>query len=94
MRKIGHAGTLDPMATGVLPLAFGEATKTIRFMQDLEKKFQEIAKIDEETFFRDYALHKYLENEIQKTRLLPDSLDYIPYYSNEFFTSKPADRST
>ena len=26
--KIGHAGTLDPMATGVLPLALGEATKT------------------------------------------------------------------
>lgn len=39
MRKIGHAGTLDPMATGVLPLACGEATKTIRFMQDLEKEY-------------------------------------------------------
>lgn len=39
MRKIGHAGTLDPMATGVLPLAFGEATKTIRFMQDMQKEY-------------------------------------------------------
>jgi tRNA pseudouridine55 synthase len=29
--KIGHAGTLDPLATGVLPLALGEATKTVRF---------------------------------------------------------------
>src|SRR5438067_7359313 len=29
--KVGHAGTLDPLATGVLPLALGEATKTVRF---------------------------------------------------------------
>jgi tRNA pseudouridine55 synthase len=29
--KVGHAGTLDPLATGVLPLAFGEATKTAQF---------------------------------------------------------------
>ena len=52
---------------------------------ELEKKFQEVAKIDEETFFRDFAVHKYLENEIQKSRLLPHSLESIPYYSNEFF---------
>lgn len=56
-----------------------------KYFPNLEKKFQEVAKVDEETFFRDYALHKYLENEIQKARLLPDSLDDIPYYSNEFF---------
>ncbi len=57
----------------------------------LEKQFQEIAKVDEETFFRDYAVHKYLENEAQKTRLLPDSLDAIPYYSNEFFKDTSTD---
>jgi len=33
-QKIGHAGTLDPLATGVLPIAIGEATKTISFVQD------------------------------------------------------------
>ncbi len=33
-QKIGHAGTLDPLATGVLPIALGEATKTISFVQD------------------------------------------------------------
>ncbi len=33
-QKIGHAGTLDPLATGVLPIALGEATKTIAFAQD------------------------------------------------------------
>lgn len=52
---------------------------------ELEKKFQKVAKVDEETFFRDFAVHKFLETEIHKTRLLPDSLESIPYYSNEFF---------
>ena len=52
---------------------------------ELQKKFQEVAKVDEETFFRDFAVHKYLENEIQKSRLLPNSLESIPYCSNEFF---------
>jgi tRNA pseudouridine55 synthase len=37
--KIGHAGTLDPLATGVLPIALGEATKTIPFAQDAAKTY-------------------------------------------------------
>lgn len=38
-QKIGHAGTLDPLASGVLPLALGEATKTIAYMMDKEKTY-------------------------------------------------------
>ncbi|MCC7305157.1 MAG: tRNA pseudouridine(55) synthase TruB [Alphaproteobacteria bacterium] len=38
-RKVGHAGTLDPLATGVLPIALGEATKTIPFVQDSLKVY-------------------------------------------------------
>jgi tRNA pseudouridine55 synthase len=38
--KAGHAGTLDPLATGILPLAFGEATKTVSFMQDRSKSYR------------------------------------------------------
>lgn len=37
--KIGHTGTLDPMATGVLPVAIGEATKTIQFIQNEDKAY-------------------------------------------------------
>ncbi len=37
--KAGHAGTLDPLATGVLPVAFGEATKTIPLIQDGTKVY-------------------------------------------------------
>ena len=37
--KIGHGGTLDPLATGVLPIAVGEATKLISFIQKKKKKY-------------------------------------------------------
>src|SRR5205085_12389261 len=37
--KIGHAGTLDPLASGVLPLALGEATKTVSYMMDERKSY-------------------------------------------------------
>lgn len=36
-QKAGHAGTLDPLATGILPIALGEATKTVPFAQDRMK---------------------------------------------------------
>lgn len=39
-QKVGHAGTLDPLATGVLPIAFGEATKTIPFILDARKTYE------------------------------------------------------
>jgi len=38
--KVGHAGTLDPLATGVLPLALGEATKTIVYAMDGLKRYR------------------------------------------------------
>lgn len=38
--KVGHAGTLDPLATGVLPLAFGEATKTVSWVMDGSKTYR------------------------------------------------------
>ena len=38
-QKVGHAGTLDPLASGVLPIALGEATKTIPFIQDAFKTY-------------------------------------------------------
>ena len=38
--KAGHAGTLDPLATGVLPIALGEATKTVPFLVDARKCYR------------------------------------------------------
>ena len=39
-QKAGHAGTLDPMATGILAIALGEATKTVPYVQDAEKEYR------------------------------------------------------
>lgn len=39
INKIGHGGTLDPLASGVLPIALGEATKLISFIQKKNKKY-------------------------------------------------------
>ncbi|EFL89761.1 tRNA pseudouridine(55) synthase TruB [Ahrensia sp. R2A130] len=39
-QKAGHAGTLDPLATGVLPIAFGEATKTMPYVTDGQKAYR------------------------------------------------------
>ena len=39
-QKAGHAGTLDPLATGILPIALGEATKTVPFMMDADKAYR------------------------------------------------------
>ena len=39
-KKAGHAGTLDPLASGLLPIAFGEATKTVPFVMDGEKAYR------------------------------------------------------
>ena len=38
--RIGHAGTLDPLASGVLPIALGEATKTVPYIQDARKVYR------------------------------------------------------
>jgi tRNA pseudouridine55 synthase len=40
IKKIGHAGTLDPPATGVLVLALGQATRLIRYVQDFDKEYE------------------------------------------------------
>jgi tRNA pseudouridine55 synthase len=46
--KVGHGGTLDPLATGILPLAFGEATKTISFVMDRTKTYRFSLRFGEE----------------------------------------------
>ena len=38
--KVGHGGTLDPMATGVLPIALGEATKLVPYVMDQAKTYE------------------------------------------------------
>lgn len=60
-KKAGHIGTLDPFATGVLPLAFGEATKLIPYVEGTEKTYEFTLKFGQETTTDD------TEGEIIKT---------------------------
>lgn len=45
MRKAGHAGTLDPMATGAVVVAIGRATRLIRYLQEFDKEYFATAKL-------------------------------------------------
>lgn len=48
-QKAGHGGTLDPLAVGILPIALGEATKTMRHLTAAEKKYRFTIKWGEQT---------------------------------------------
>ena len=43
--KAGHTGSLDPLATGVLPLCFGEATKFSQYLLDADKGYETVAQL-------------------------------------------------
>lgn len=48
-QKAGHTGALDPLATGMLPICLGEATKFSQFLLDSDKRYRVIAKLGERT---------------------------------------------
>jgi tRNA pseudouridine55 synthase len=49
IKKVGHTGTLDPFASGVLPLAINEGTKTIPFLAEDQKEYEAVLKLGVET---------------------------------------------
>ena len=66
--KAGHSGTLDPMATGMLPICFGEATKFAGQLLDNHKSYQFTCKLGEKTSTGD------AEGDIIETMPVPDNL--------------------
>ena len=48
-KKAGHTGSLDPIATGMLPICFGEATKFSQFLLDSDKSYEVIARLGVQT---------------------------------------------
>lgn len=48
-KKAGHTGSLDPLATGLLPLCFGQATKVSQYLLDSHKKYTTVIKLGEVT---------------------------------------------
>jgi tRNA pseudouridine55 synthase len=87
-KKIGHAGTLDPAASGILPIALGEATKTIEYTQDAKKAYQFTVKFGETT--------DTLDSEgkiIEKNDILPklkDLENVIPEFIGKIKQTPPA----
>jgi len=52
-RRVGHAGTLDPAATGVLPILLGEATKLMPFLQEMDKVYTATVRLGVQTDTQD-----------------------------------------
>ena len=67
-RKVGHAGTLDPMATGLLLIGVGRATRLLRFLSDLDKTYEGDARLGVETDTLD------ADGEVVRTAEVPGSL--------------------
>jgi len=65
-RKAGHTGSLDPFATGMLPICLGEASKTAAFMLDAGKQYRATARLGEATRTGD------IEGEVIRTCPVPD----------------------
>ena len=61
-RKAGHTGSLDPLASGLLPICLGEATKVSAFLLDADKQYQVTCKLGERTTTAD------AEGEVVETR--------------------------
>ncbi|WP_370335978.1 tRNA pseudouridine(55) synthase TruB [Parvularcula marina] len=67
-QKAGHAGTLDPLATGILPIAFGEATKTVTYVQDGLKTYRFTARWGVATATDDAEGEVVAESDVRPTR--------------------------
>lgn len=81
-QKAGHAGTLDPLATGILPIAFGEATKTVSLVQDGLKTYRFTAKWGAQTRTDDCEGDVIATSEVRPARdaildVLPDFVGTI-----------------
>jgi len=67
-RSVGHAGTLDPMATGVLVLAVGEGTKLVQYLTAQDKEYEAALRLGVATDSLD------ADGEVTETRALPEDL--------------------
>jgi|TARA_B110000196_G_scaffold16509_1_gene13032 tRNA pseudouridine55 synthase len=66
IKKIGHAGTLDPMATGLLLILVGKATKVSQFLMSMDKEYTGTVKLGEATDSQD------ADGEIVETKTVPE----------------------
>ncbi|MCB1522405.1 MAG: tRNA pseudouridine(55) synthase TruB [Hyphomicrobiaceae bacterium] len=87
-QKAGHAGTLDPLATGILPIAFGEATKTVSFAVDGEKAYRFSVRWGEETATDDAEGEVTERSDVRPTE--GEILSVLPSFIGEISQRPPA----
>lgn len=87
-QKNGHTGTLDPFATGVLPVAFGEATKLIPFVTDGDKEYEFIVQWGKATVSGDTESEVFACSEKIPNR--KEILEIIPQFIGEIRQVPPA----
>ncbi|MBM3651853.1 MAG: tRNA pseudouridine(55) synthase TruB [Alphaproteobacteria bacterium] len=86
-QKAGHAGTLDPLASGILPVAFGEATKTVPFVQDGEKAYRFTVRWGVETDTDDSDGRMTQESAARPERAAVEHL--LPQFTGEILQTPP-----
>lgn len=80
-KKIGHAGTLDPLATGVLPIALGKATRLIPFVMDDTKTYEFDIKWGVETDTDDLAGDEVAKSDVRPKK--EEILNVLPKFRGE-----------
>jgi tRNA pseudouridine55 synthase len=86
-QKAGHAGTLDPLASGILPVAFGEATKTVPFVQDGAKAYRFTVLWGVETDTDDSDGRAMRESAVRPERAAIEAL--LPQFVGEIMQTPP-----
>ncbi|HDR0968218.1 TPA: tRNA pseudouridine(55) synthase TruB [Pasteurella multocida] len=79
--KAGHTGALDPLATGMLPICLGEATKFSQFLLDADKRYQVTAKLGERTDTSDAEGQVVETREVQVD--VQDILAALPHFRGD-----------
>jgi tRNA pseudouridine55 synthase len=87
-QKAGHAGTLDPLATGILPIAFGEATKTVSYAVDGRKAYRFIVRWGAETETDDTEGQVTQTSDRRPSRAEVEAL--LPRFTGEIMQTPPA----
>ena len=80
-RRIGHGGTLDPMATGVLPVFVGRATRAVEFFEHADKTYETVLRLGVTTDTEDITGTVLEEKEISVTE--SDILAVLPQFRGE-----------
>lgn len=86
-KKAGHAGTLDPLASGVLPIALGEATKTVPFVQEGRKIYRFTVRFGIETDTEDAEGKETARSSSRPSREEVDAL--LPAFTGTILQTPP-----